>query len=189
MGGLLQALPMPSPLLSTPFAGNSRPGLADSFFDLASTPPLGSNPFTSLVLRGSEPQRLLQLCGELHPRAHRSCFVHPRALPLPVPFPQIFSEEVSSKGLICQGPVREPTREVEQCPVGSQLHAAAEAGRCEALRLMAKTVKAQMRTSWAATLQTQHGVDSDEFREVYEVVSEHLESSAAAASDEDCASE
>merc|ERR1711924_218898 len=143
--GLLQALPLPCPRVSAPFIGQTQPGLAQSFFDLTATKPLSSNPYTSLVLRGSEPRRLLQLCEELPPLARRFCFAHARALPLPVPFPQVFSEGVSSQGLLCQGSARAraPDCEVEQCPTATQLHAAAQAGRCEALRIMARTVKSR----------------------------------------------
>merc|ERR1719247_1815992 len=187
--GLLQAMPLPSPHMPPPWAEQTKIDCSQAFFDLAATKPLSSNPFTRLVLRGSEPRRLLELCEKLPPPAHRRSFVHPRALPLPVPFPQMFSKEVSSKGLLSPGHTRGSDVEVEQCPVATQLHAAAQAGRCEALKLMAKIVKSRQRTSWAAAVQAQYGVDLDEFREVFDTVTEHLECAAAESSEDEDASD
>lgn len=182
--GLLHAIPMPAPHTDTPFIGQVQPTLATSFFDLASIKPVFTNRFTSLVLRGSEPKRLLQLCKEIPLPAHRFCYVQRRAMPVPVPFPQAFSKDVSSKGLMDEGCARSADSEVEQVPVATHLHAAAEAGRCEALRRMAKMVTSRKRTSWAAAVCQNYGVDEDEFRDVFEIVTEHLECGAASGSED-----
>merc|ERR1712107_287352 len=135
--------------------------------------PAIGNPFTSLMLRGTTPRQLIALSETLHPRAQRSCFVHGAPLPLPLPFPQIFAPEISANGSIGE-PGRSVPRaenvEVEQCPVGTQLHAVAEAGRCEALRRMAATIKAKRHSAWSALIRDRYAVESDEFREVLEVV-------------------
>eukprot|EP00401_Gymnodinium_catenatum_P073280 CAMPEP_0117504118 /NCGR_PEP_ID=MMETSP0784-20121206/24683_1 /TAXON_ID=39447 /ORGANISM="" /LENGTH=590 /DNA_ID=CAMNT_0005299461 /DNA_START=98 /DNA_END=1866 /DNA_ORIENTATION=- len=168
--GLLHAMPMPP-----------TPTLGPALFDLAGTPALAGNPYTSVVLRGADPRRLLELTGSLHPRARRHCFTHASPLPLPLPFPQFFAPSVTSSGLVVHGgaPGQERCGDVEECPTATHVHAASEAGRSMALRRMLQTLKSRQRSSWAAMVQERHGVEADDFREVLETVNDHLECSAA----------
>lgn len=191
--GLLQALPLPPPVLAAagvapdPRANQQLlAGLAPAFFDLAATPSLPGNPYSSLVLRGSDPRRLLALSEGLHPRARRLCFAHEARLPLPVPFPQYFAPEVSPKGVLHDrgmGWTRPLEAEVEEMPTATHLHAAAHAGRCAPLRRMVVTMKAHKHSAWAAGVRARYGVEADDFREVLNTVMEHLECGAASSSD------
>lgn len=181
--GLLQALPLPAP----PFLTPGRAALADltrDFFDLTSVRPSPLNPHTSMVLRGCHPRQLLQWCGGLAPPARRLCYSHGPPLPLPVPFPQFFAPAVSRHGIFANS---NRDGEVEATPCATRLHAVAGAGgRCGALRRMAATAKGAARSAWAAPLRDRFGVEADEFREVFELVSEHFESAAATTSDSGC---
>jgi len=183
--GLRLALPLPGPAFSISSAQTLKQ-LDRSFFDLAATPSQPLNPYTSLVLRGADPRRLVALCEELPLQARRFSFTHPAPLPLPVPFPQLFRQMVSCRGLLQESAstVRQPGAEVEECPTATHLHAAAHAGRCEPLRNMVRTVRASRRSAWAATVQARHGVDVDEFQEVIDCITDHLECGAAGSDDE-----
>mmetsp|Transcript_120159 Transcript_120159/g.375703 ORF Transcript_120159/g.375703 Transcript_120159/m.375703 type:complete len:578 (+) Transcript_120159:56-1789(+) len=184
--GLLQALPLPGQGHATEGAGGALAALGPHFLDLAATPARPQNPHTSLVLRGASPRRLVALCQALPPQARRMSFAHPAPLPLPLPFPQAFGPEVSRQGLLaCRGEVARPAgAEVESCPTATQLHAAAHAGRCAPLGRMACTLRAHRRSAWAAMARARYGVEADEFCEVLEAVTEHLECGAASSEDE-----
>mmetsp|Transcript_53295 Transcript_53295/g.167563 ORF Transcript_53295/g.167563 Transcript_53295/m.167563 type:complete len:531 (+) Transcript_53295:66-1658(+) len=199
--GLLLALPLPS-LQAAPTDAGGSPGapagagtlaeLQPHFMDIASTPALHhTNPYASLVLRGGTPRRLVDLCAGLPGRALRSSFAHPAPLPLPVPFPQIFGPQVSREGrLALPSPLdammaRVPGQDVEACPTATYLHGTAMAGRSAPLHRMASAVRAHQRSAWAAATCQRFGVETDELREVLEVVTDHLESGAAAMSDSD----
>lgn len=206
--GLLHALPV----LLPPGDGGAAPALGSraatgvaasaswvssaqrAWYDLAATPALPGNAYTSVVLRGAGPRALLGLCEALPPRARALSFAHAAPLPLPVPFPQVFSPCVSSRGVVmtsdtCQGTsapsARPPGGEVEECSAATQVHAAAYSGRCSALQLMAHTLRAKRRSGWASVVCARYGVEVDEFTEVLEVVNDHLECSAAVGDDDD----
>lgn len=198
--GLSLALPMPLQSQSSSMSGvgasNSPIGTlanaASYFFDLATTPLLPGNPYTSVVLRGTQPRRLVELCRGLPPQAQQLCYAHPAALPLPVTFPQIFVPQVSSSGLLPCGPyatARPGREEVEVCPVATQLHAVACAGRSGPLQHMARSMRANQRSAWAAAAQSRYGVEAEEFRYVLEAVIQHLECGAASSDDEANASD
>merc|ERR1712187_1035655 len=159
-----QALP-----LDVPQSG----ALGNAFFDLSGLAPHAANPYTSLVLRGATPRRLVELADHLHPRARRASFAYEAALPLPLPFPQFFSPKVSAQGLVLGHGIAERLAQddVEECPVGTQLHAAAEAAsRATALQRMVAVLKAKQRSSWSSAVRDRYGLEADEFREVMEVV-------------------
>ncbi|CAE8601629.1 unnamed protein product, partial [Polarella glacialis] len=202
--GILQAMPMPQ---SLPLVNGQAPGsndtmalLAPHLYDLSCMPVLPQNPYTSVVLRGVDPRRLFHLTSRLPPPARANSFVHPAALPLPVPFPQVFAPQVSRRGLLVPGPAEAPLEwptsgpgaqlrpsgeEVEACPVATQIHAMAGAGRCRALSRMAAAVKAHMHSGWSGAVRTRYGLEVDDFREVLDTITDHLECSAADASDDD----
>jgi len=168
---------------------------APYFFDLATTPLFPGNPYTSVVLRGTQPHRLVELCRGLPPEAQQLCYAHPAALSLPVTFPQIFVPQVSSSGLLPCGqyaPARPGQEEVEVCPVATQLHAVAFAGRSGPLQHMARSMRVNQRSAWAAAAQSRYGVEAEEFRDVLEAVIQHLECGAASSDEEanasDCSS-
>ncbi|CAE7610293.1 unnamed protein product, partial [Symbiodinium sp. CCMP2456] len=108
---------------------------------------------------------------------------HPSRMLLPVPFPQVFAPDVSKDGVI--GSERAEGEEVERATSLTQLHAAAGAGRCQALRCMATALRQHQRSAWAAAVRTRYDVEADEFRDVLEVVTDHLESSAADETEEE----
>merc|ERR1719382_1306065 len=114
-------------------------------------------------------------------------FTHPPMLPLPLPFPQVFSREVSARGAWPIAPGAAPRSEgvdVEACPTATQLHAAAQAGRCSSLQKMVSTVRAKRRSAWSSAVQARYSVEADDFNEVLEVLVEHLECGAADSDDD-----
>uniref|UniRef100_A0A7S0A9Y2 Misato Segment II tubulin-like domain-containing protein n=1 Tax=Pyrodinium bahamense TaxID=73915 RepID=A0A7S0A9Y2_9DINO len=193
--GLLQALPLPCEDCSQSggTAGRTLAELSPHFLDLASTPALPDNPYTSLVLRGETPHRLLSLCSCLPARARCNSFVHPASLPLPLPFPQLFGLQVSCRGVLPLRPPAAPARllgeEVEACPVATQLHASAGAGRCAAMQRMRRAVWLHQRSAWAAAARQRYGIEADEFREALEAMVEHAEGSGAVASSDEAEGE
>ncbi|CAK9042268.1 Hypothetical protein SCF082_LOCUS24335 [Durusdinium trenchii] len=173
--GLLQALPLPAapaPVLGQPPGSNDTlEALAEagSFFDLTRMPAAWANPYTSVVLRCPEERRLLNFTRRLPPSARRQSFVSEKELSLPITFPQASLAKA----------------ELESCPVVTQLHAAAGAKRCEALRQMANIVQMHQRSAWSATFKQRYGVEVDEFREVLELLKEHQETNADGSEDDD----
>lgn len=185
--GLLHALPLPPPPTPPSDRAKTRPGPSDctvfseSLFDLTATRPISANPFTSVVLRGASPRRLVEITRAFHPQARRSCFTHELPLPLPLPFPQAFSPGVTAQGVVGRPgspPARLPGDDVEECPAATQLHAAAHAGRPQALKRMAVVLKSRRRSAWAAAVRDKYGVEADEFQDALETVIEHLECGA-----------
>eukprot|EP00930_Biecheleria_cincta_P057960 TRINITY_DN43825_c0_g1_i1.p1 TRINITY_DN43825_c0_g1~~TRINITY_DN43825_c0_g1_i1.p1 ORF type:complete len:593 (+),score=89.56 TRINITY_DN43825_c0_g1_i1:176-1954(+) len=193
--GLLQALPLPEARMpvvgEAPGSNDTLASLAPHLFDLTCMPALHTNPFTSVVLRGAHPRRLLNLTCRLPPPARQNSFVHPGMLPLPVPFPQAFGPAVSKRGVLMPEPTQEPCaprpsdQDVEVLPVATQLHAAAGAGRSGALRQMAAAARSHRSSAWACAVRARYGVEADEFRDVLETITDHLECSAASESDDD----
>lgn len=185
--GILQALPVPDAPMEVPGqapgSGDTLASMASHLFDLTSMPALPLNPYTSVVLRGTEGRRLLNLTRTLPPRARRQSYLHPSRMLLPVPFPQVFAPDISKDG-VC-GSERAEGEEVERATSLTQLHAAAGAGRCQALRCMANALRQHQRSAWAAAVRTRYDVEADEFRDVLEVVTDHLESSAADETEEE----
>eukprot|EP00746_Dinoflagellata_sp_MGD_P139186 gnl/MRDRNA2_/MRDRNA2_72680_c0_seq1.p1 gnl/MRDRNA2_/MRDRNA2_72680_c0~~gnl/MRDRNA2_/MRDRNA2_72680_c0_seq1.p1 ORF type:complete len:609 (+),score=132.64 gnl/MRDRNA2_/MRDRNA2_72680_c0_seq1:100-1926(+) len=169
---------------ASPVQVASRP----SFYDLTGMKALSSNEHTSLILRGvSDPgEQLLAMCRGFHPRARHLSYAAPQVLPLPVPFPQFFSPTVSSKGSVASGAApRMNGLDVETCPVGSLVHAAEGAEKCQPLHQMKNALIASQRLARLGTLQAQYGVDRDEIKEVLEIIQSHIEASAADSSGQD----
>jgi len=181
--GIVQALPLPIIAGRTAALSKLAPGnIHQAFFDLSGIPPMLQNPYTSVVARGLDPRCVLQLCDGLPQQALRQSFVHPSALPLPVPFPQFFGSEVSTRGFINAGDSgivsRPADAEVEVCPVATKLHAAACSGKCAALKQMRQSVAARRRSAFAGILRDRYSVEADDFSDVLEVVTDHLECGA-----------
>eukprot|EP00927_Polykrikos_kofoidii_P053941 TRINITY_DN48455_c0_g1_i1.p1 TRINITY_DN48455_c0_g1~~TRINITY_DN48455_c0_g1_i1.p1 ORF type:complete len:589 (-),score=79.49 TRINITY_DN48455_c0_g1_i1:63-1829(-) len=193
--GLLHALPVPPPPPSqSSVSDKSDQNLSDcssfykSLFDLTATRPMPGNPFSSLVLRGDSPRRLVELTKALHPQSRRLCFTQETPLAIPLPFPQMFSLDVSARGVIGlagSACARQSCVDVESCPVATQLHAAAHAGQPLALKKMAGTLKCHRRSAWGASVRAKYDVEIDDFQEVFESVIEHLECGAAESSNEE----
>lgn len=161
--GILQACPLPpappSILGEMPGSNDSLAAMEPHFFDLTSMPAMPLNQYTSVVLRGADPRRLVNLTSRLPPLARQNSFVHTSALPLPIPFPQVFSEQ-----------------DVECCPVATQLHAMAGGSRrSESLHRMATVIRENRFSAWSASVRTRYGVESDEFREVVDTILDHLD--------------
>ncbi|CAK0802723.1 unnamed protein product, partial [Prorocentrum cordatum] len=174
------------PLTSLPLTGAH-------FFDLSGMPVRPRNQWTSVVLRGGDPRRLVDWCSELPPLARRLSFAHRPRLPLPLTFPQVFAPSVSAHGALQaatpgggQHVPRPPGAEVESCLTATHVHSVTGAGPCAPLKRMASATRAALRSGWGAAARAHFDVELDEFRDVLEAVTEHLESGAASCSDSGC---
>jgi len=62
--------------------------------------------------------------------------------------------------------------------VATKLHAAACSGKCAALKQMRQSVAARRRSAFAGILRDRYSVEADDFSDVLEVVTDHLECGA-----------